>query len=218
MVQHPLSLTVVYRFVSRYSRQSSRRIAGTLAAGFSRRGMNPTSSWILDPAHSDVLFSVRHLGISTVRGQLPGVSGTAEFASGDPSTLKLQIDIDASSISTGNDQRDAHIKGADFLDVEKFPTMSFKSTRVAPEGPGGGKLYGDLTIKGITKEVELHVEGPSPETADPYGNTKIAASATGVINRKDFGITFNHVMETGSLLVGEEIKVTIDVQFTKQAS
>ena len=176
------------------------------------------TSWTLDPAHSDVLFSIRHLGISTVRGKLPGVSGSAQFDPGNPSTLKLHIDIDAASIDTGNDQRDTHIKTADFLDVQNYPTITFQSTRVEPLGSGQGKLYGDLTIKGVTKEVVLTVEGPSQETPDPYGNIKIAASATAVINRKDFGISFNHVMEAGMLLIGEELKVTIDVQFTKQTS
>jgi len=177
-----------------------------------------TTSWTLDPAHSDVLFSIRHLGISTVRGKLPGVSGTAEFEPGDPKSLKLHIDIDAGSIDTGNEQRDTHIKTADFLDVQNYPTITFQSTRVEPTGAGEGKLFGDLTMKGVTKEVVLTVEGPSAETKDPYGNVKIAASATAVINRKDFGISFNHVMEAGMLLIGEELKVTIDVQFTKQAS
>ena len=177
-----------------------------------------TTSWTLDPAHSDVLFSIRHLGISTVRGNLPGLTGTAQFDPSDPKSLKLHVDIDAASIDTNNDQRDAHIKTPDFLDVQNYPTITFQSTRVEPSGPGTGKLYGELTIKGVTKEVELTVEGPSPETTDPSGNVKIAASATTVINRKDFGISFNHVMETGTLLLGEELKVTIDVQFIKQTS
>lgn len=179
--------------------------------------MSSNSTWTLDPAHSDVLFAIRHLGISTVRGKFPGLSGTASFDPADPTSLKLKVDIDASSFDTGNDQRDAHVKAADFLDVENYPTITFEATKVIPTGKDSGKLIGDLTIKGVTKEVELTVEGPSPETADPYGNTKIGASATAVVNRKDFGITFNHVMETGSLMLGEELKVTIDVQFTKQA-
>src|ERR1017187_3310361 len=133
-----------------------------------------TTSWTLDPAHSDVLFSIRHLGISTVRGKLPGLSGTAQFDPTDPKTLKLHVDIDAASIDTNNDQRDTHVKTADFLDVQNYPTITFQSTRVEPSGPGEGKLIGDLTIKGVTKEVVLTVEGPSPETKDPYGNVKIA--------------------------------------------
>ncbi|MHB8637226.1 MAG: YceI family protein [Fimbriimonadaceae bacterium] len=177
-----------------------------------------TTSWTLDPPHSDLLFSIRHLGISTVRGKISGLSGTATFDSADPKTLKLHVDIDPATIDTGNEQRDAHIKSADFLDVQNYPTITFQSTRVAPAGPNEGKLFGELTIRGVTKEVELAVEGPSKEITDPYGNVKIGASATGAINRKDFGISFNHVMEAGTLLLGEELKVTIDLQFTKQAS
>ncbi len=176
------------------------------------------SKWTLDPAHSDLLFSIKHLGISTVRGKFPGLSGTAQFEEADPKSLKLHVEIDATTVNTGNDQRDEHIRSKDFLGVVDFPTITFDSTRVEPSSPGEGKLYGDLTIRGVTKEVALSVEGPSGEIQDPYGNTKIGASATAVINRKDFGISFNHVMEAGALLIGEELKVTIDVQFTKDAT
>lgn len=177
-----------------------------------------TTQWTLDPAHSDVLFSIKHLGISTVRGKFTGLSGTASFDPADHSTLQVHVDITSASFNTGNDDRDAHVKGADFLDAEKFPTITFDATKVNETGDGEGTLTGNLTIRGVTKEVVLHVEGPSGEITDPYGNVKIGASATATINRKDFGIAFNHVMEAGALLLGEDVKITIDVQFTKQAA
>ena len=179
--------------------------------------MSQTTSWTLDPVHSDITFSIRHLGISTVRGHLKAASGSASFDTTDPNSLNLNVEIDANTLSTGNDQRDEHVKSADFLDTAKFPTITFSVTGVESHGPEAQKITGDLTLKGVTKPVVLEVEGPSAETTDPYGNVKIGASATTVINRKDFGISFHGVLDSGALLLGEDIKVALDVQFTKQA-
>lgn len=175
-----------------------------------------TTTWTLDPAHTDVHFSVKHLGISTVRGKFNGITGSAEFDPADHSTLKIHVEIDANTIDTGNDQRDAHVRSGDFLDADKFPSITFDSTKVELTGDHEGKIHGNLTLKGVTKPIVLTAEGPSDEVTDPYGNTKIAASATAVVHRKDFGVEFNHVMETGALLLGEDVKVTLDVQFVKQ--
>jgi polyisoprenoid-binding protein YceI len=127
----------------------------------------------------------------------------------------LKSQIDATTIDTGEAQRDGHLKSPDFLDVEKFPTLTFKSTRIVKSKNGEVIVSGDLTIHGVTRNVELDVEGPSPQMKDPWGNTRIGLSATTRINRKDFGLTWNTALETGGFLVGDEVNITLDVQFIK---
>jgi polyisoprenoid-binding protein YceI len=176
-----------------------------------------TITYQIDPAHSSAQFSVRHMMISNVRGEFTKITGTVAVDADSHRESAVDITIDATSISTREAQRDAHLKSADFLDVEKFPTITFKSTKVEPDGEGEAKVTGDLTIHGVTRPVVLAVEGPTPEIRDPWGLLRSGATATTKINRKDFGLTWNAALETGGVLVGEDIKITLDVEFVRQA-
>lgn len=175
-----------------------------------------TNTYNLDPNHSEISFSVKHLGIATVRGKFMGLSGTATADPADPLSLQVEVTADVSTINTGDDKRDSHLRTAEFFDVEKFPTATFKSTSIERLGDGEYKVNGDLTLHGVTKPVSLNVEGPSQEVKDPWGQTKVGASATATIHRKEFGLGWNVALEAGGLLVGEDVKLTIDVQFAKQ--
>lgn len=170
--------------------------------------------YAIDPTHSSVHFSVRHLMVSNVRGEFTKVSGTVEFDPQKPESSTIQATIDAASINTRDTQRDAHLKSADFLDVEKFPTITFRSKKIAMQ-PGGGKVTGDLTIHGVTREIALDVEGPTEEIKDPWGKQRVGASATAKLNRKDFGLTWNAALETGGVMVGDEVKITIDLEIVR---
>ncbi|MGC1968539.1 MAG: YceI family protein [Candidatus Acidiferrales bacterium] len=170
----------------------------------------------IDPAHSAAHFSVRHMMISNVRGEFTKVSGTILFDAQNPENSSVEVDIDASSITTRDAQRDAHLKGADFLDVEHFPLLTFLSKSITTS-EDGGKIRGDLTIHGVTREVVLNVEGPEAEAKDPWGNLKIGGAATTKISRKDFGLSWNAALETGGVLVGDEVKIEIDVQAIRQS-
>lgn len=174
-----------------------------------------TTTWNLDPAHSVAEFKVKHMMISNVKGQFAKVTGILSRDESDPRNSKVEVVIDAASIETRDAQRDAHLKSADFFDVEKFPTLTFKSTQVGIVRDGELKVEGDLTIHGVTRKVFFAVEGPTPPAKDPWGNTRIAISATTKINRKEFGLTWNAALETGGILVGEEVTITLDVQFVK---
>jgi polyisoprenoid-binding protein YceI len=174
-----------------------------------------TTTWNLDPVHSVAEFKVRHMMISNVKGQFTGISGVLHFDEADIANSRVEATIAASSINTRDPQRDAHLKSADFFDVEKFPALSFVSTRVQPAGDGELKVEGDLTIHGVTRKVTFQVEGPTPAAKDPWGNTRLGLSATAKINRKDFGLTWNAALETGGILVGDEVTLTLDVQFVK---
>ena len=174
-----------------------------------------TTTWNLDPAHSVAEFKVKHMMISNVKGQFAKVTGTLSLEESDLAHSKVEAVIDAASLETRDAQRDAHLKSADFFDVERFPTLTFKSTRVGIAGDGELSVEGDLTIHGVTRKVFFEVEGPTPPAKDPWGNTRVAISATTKINRKDFGLTWNAALETGGILVGEEVTITLDVQFVK---
>ena len=173
------------------------------------------TTWNIDPAHSNAQFSVRHLMIANVKGEFTKVTGRVSFDPNRPESLSAEAAIDVSTINTREPDRDKHLKSADFFDVAHFPTLTFKSKR-AEKGPGSLKLTGDLTIHGATREVTLEVEGPTPPVQDPWGFTRVGASATTKINRKDFGLTWNQALETGGVLVGDEIKITVDVELTAQ--
>jgi|SRR5271157_1304071 len=171
----------------------------------------------IDSAHSAAHFSVRHMMISNVRGDFTKVSGTLLLDPDKPANSSVEALIDAASINTREAQRDAHLKSADFFDVEKYPEMAFRSKSVAATGDGELQVKGDLTIHGVTREVTLSVEGPTPEAKDPWGNLRIGATATTRINRKDFGLVWNVALEAGGVLVGEEIKISIDLEAVRQA-
>jgi len=173
------------------------------------------STWKIDPAHSVAEFKVKHMMISNVKGRFTGVSGALYLDENNVANSRVEASIDAGSISTGDAQRDGHLKSADFFDVEQYPTLTFRSTRVVPEGEGELKATGELTIHGVTREVTFAVEGPTAPAKDPWGNTRVALSAATKINRKDFGLTWNAALETGGILVGDEVTITLEVQFIK---
>jgi polyisoprenoid-binding protein YceI len=174
-----------------------------------------TTTWNIDPAHAVAEFKVKHMMIANVKGQFSKVSGVLIFDESDPANSRVEASIEAASIETREAQRDAHLKSVDFLDVEKFPTLSFKSTAVGGVGEGELTVAGDLTIHGVTRKVTFKGEGPTSPAKDPWGNTRIAVSVTTKINRKDFGLTWNAALETGGILVGDEVTITLDVEFVK---
>ena len=174
------------------------------------------TTYTIDPAHSVADFKVRHLMVSNVRGEFSGVTGTVQFDAENPANSKVEATIPVGSIQTREPQRDTHLKSADFFDVENFPQIKFVSTKVAKEDDEEYTVTGDLTIHGVTKEVTLDVEGPAPEAKDPWGNRKSGASAKTKINRKDFGLVWNMALETGGVLVGEDVQIHLDLELTRQ--
>ncbi len=173
------------------------------------------TTWSIDTAHSVAEFKVKHMMISNVKGQFAKVTGVLSLDESDLTDSRVEALIEAASIETRDAQRDAHLKSADFFDVEKFPTLSFKSTRISLVRDGELAVEGDLAIRGVTRKVLFSVEGPTPPAKDPWGNTRVAVSATTKINRKDFGLTWNTALETGGILVGDEVTITLDVEFVK---
>jgi polyisoprenoid-binding protein YceI len=174
-----------------------------------------TTTWNLDPVHSVAEFKVKHMMISNVKGQFTGIKGMLTLDEANVIDSYVEASIEAASINTRDPQRDAHLKSADFFDVDKFPSLSFKSTRVSRAGDGELAVTGNLTIHGITRNVVFTVEGPTPPAKDPWGNTRLGLSASTKINRKDFGLTWNAALETGGILLGDEVTITLDVQFVK---
>lgn len=174
-----------------------------------------TSTWNIDPTHTVAEFKIKHMMISNVKGQFAKVTGALVLDESELAKSRVEGTIDADSLETRDTQRDAHLKGADFFDVEKFPKLSFKSTGISLVRPGELSVDGELTIRDITRKVLFDVEGPTPPARDPWGNTRIAVSATTKISRKDFGLTWNAALESGGILVGDEVTITLDVQFVK---
>lgn len=174
-----------------------------------------TSTWNIDPVHSVAEFKVKHMMISNVKGQFTSLKGALTLDEADLTNSHVQATIDAASISTRDPQRDAHLKSADFFDVEKVPTLSFQSKRITRTSDGEFAVGGELTIRGVSREVVFAVEGPTPPAKDPWGNTRIGVSATTKINRKDFGLTWNAALETGGILLGDEVTITLDAQFVR---
>jgi polyisoprenoid-binding protein YceI len=174
-----------------------------------------TTTWNIDPVHSVAEFKVKHMMISNVKGQFTRVKGALTINETDLTHSHVEAEIEAASINTRDDQRDTHLKSADFFHAEKFPSLSFKSTRITRVTDGELKVAGDLTIHGVTRNVVFDIEGPTPPGKDPWGNTRRGLSATTKINRSDFGLTWNAALETGGILVGDEITITLDVQFIK---
>jgi polyisoprenoid-binding protein YceI len=168
-------------------------------------------TWKLDPAHSAAQFAVRHLGISTVRGEFRKVSGSANYDAADPGKTALDATIDATTVDTRVDMRDNDLRSPNFLDVQKYPTITFKSKRAESAGSGKLKITGDLTIHGVTREAVLDVDGPTAPVKDPKGNVHMGASASTTINRKDFGVNGAPGM------VGDEITITIDTELVKSS-
>jgi polyisoprenoid-binding protein YceI len=175
------------------------------------------TTYTIDSAHSGAHFTVRHMMITNVRGAFRNIKGTVVYDAENPADSRVEAEIDAATIDTGETQRDAHLRSADFLDVEKFPAITFRSTTIAAAGEGEWKVTGDLTIHGVTRTVVLNVEGLAPDGKDPWGNVRSGASATTKIKRSDFGLTWNAALETGGFLVGDELKIELELALVKSA-
>jgi polyisoprenoid-binding protein YceI len=175
-----------------------------------------STTWNIDPVHSTAQFKIKHMMISNVKGEFTSISGVLVLNESDIIQSRVDAAIDAASINTRVAQRDTHLKSADFFDVGKFQKLTFTSTRVKKIGDCKLSVDGDLTIHGVTRSVVFDVDGPSGPIRDPYGNTRIGLSATTKINRRDFGMTWNSVLESGGILVGDEVTITLDAELLKQ--
>ena len=174
-------------------------------------------TWTIDPVHSEVSFVVRHMMVSKVRGRFDKFEGTIATAA-DPLQSAVTATVDLSSVNTGNETRDNHIRSEDFFHIEKHPTMTFRSKKIVSAGADHFKVSGDLTIRGVTKEVTFDVEGPTPSVKDPWGNIRAGVVATAKINRKDFGLVWNALIEGGGVVVGDEVSVTIEAELVQKAA
>jgi polyisoprenoid-binding protein YceI len=172
-------------------------------------------NWHIDPLHSSAQFSVRHMMISTVRGQFGGVKGTGRFDRKNPAADMVEATIDCSTINTGEAKRDSDLKGEEFFDVKKYPVMKFRSTRVEAPAAGRLRITGDLTIRAITRQVVLDVEDPTPPIKDTLGREKVGVSGTARISRKEFGILYNPIMETGGVAVSDEVSIILDIELIR---
>jgi len=190
-------------------------IVSAIALLASLSALAQTSTWNIDPAHSTAQFTVRHLAISNVTGNFTKVTGSVVLNEKDMTQSQASASIDVSSVDTRVEARNKDLKSPNFFDVEKYPTIEFKSKRIVS---GGGKLQviGDLTIHGTTREVTLDVDGPTPELSDPWGNSRRGFSATTTINRRDFNLTYNNLLKTGEAVVGDNVKIQIDAEMVKK--
>lgn len=177
---------------------------------------NAADTWTIDPTHSRVGFSVAHMTISSVEGRFNGVEGTLTYDVGKLADLKTTVTVDMTTVDTDNADRDAHLKKEDFLHVEKYPEMTFVSTGVKAGKKGAFELMGDLTIRGVTKPVTFQAKGLDQTVTDPWGNDRVGASATTVIDRKAFGVNYNQVLDRGGVMVGDEVTIELDVEFVRQ--
>ena len=175
------------------------------------------STYQIDTAHTHAQFKVRHLMISNVKGDFDKVSGTVTIDDANPSASSINVTVDVASISTREPQRDAHLKSPDFFDVEKFPTMTFVSKEVVKSGDDSYEVVGELTLHGVTKTIDLNVEDVTPEMKDPFGLYRRGASAKATILRSDFGLKYNAILEAGGVAISDEVHITIDTEFTRQA-
>lgn len=191
--------------------------AAALTVGVPTLSMAAPAEFSIDSAHSSAHFKVRHMMVSTVRGEFSNLKGKVNYDSKAPEKIAIEATIDATTISTREEKRDAHLKSADFFEVEKHPTITFKSKSAKAAGKGKLNVTGDLTMRGVTKEVVLAVEGLDQEVQDPWGNTRIGATGTTKVNRKDFGLNWNQVLEAGGVVVGDEVEISVDVELIKAA-
>jgi len=174
------------------------------------------ATYQLDTDHSSIQFKIRHLTVSNVTGTFNKIKGTASVEGEDLATLKVEVTIDAASVDTGHQKRDEHIRTADFLDVAKYPTITFVSKKVVKAEPGKLRITGDLTLHGVTREITVDLEGPTPEIKDPWGNFRRGATGTAKIDRRDFGITWNKALDTGGLVVGDEVGIQVDIEWVRK--
>lgn len=175
------------------------------------------TTWNIDPSHSNAHFTVRHMMITNVHGEFQKLSGTVEYDAEHPKATKVKASIDASTINTREEKRDAHLKSADFFDVATHPTITFVSKRAEPAGAGRFRLIGDLTMRGVTKEVVLDVEGPT-EPFMAQGTARVGATATTTLNRQDFGVSWSRSLDGGGVVVGDEVKVRLDLALVRKTS
>jgi polyisoprenoid-binding protein YceI len=191
-------------------------LAATLVAALAVPSPAATATWQIDPAHTAAGFSVRHLMIATVRGQFKGVTGAVLWDDQDINNSTVDVTIDANTVDTGEPKRDADLKSANFFDVKNYPTITFKSTKIEKISAGKMKVAGNLTIHGVTKQVVLDVEGPSGAVKDPWGNTRVALNASTTVNRLDYGVKWNAKMDSGGMVVGDDVNINIDLEMTKK--
>jgi polyisoprenoid-binding protein YceI len=193
-------------------------LSAILAAAFAFPAAAATTTWQIDPAHTAASFAVKHLMISTVRGEFKGITGTVVWDDQDITKSTVDVTIDSKTVDTNEPNRDKDLKSDKFFDVEKYPTITFKSKKVEQVSVGKLKVTGDLTIHGITKETILDVEGPSASVKDPWGNTRVAISATTKVNRQDYGVKWNASIDGGGVVVGDDVNITIDLEMIKKVA
>jgi polyisoprenoid-binding protein YceI len=174
------------------------------------------ATWQIDPDHSSFQFKVRHMTVSNVKGEFNKVAGVVIIDDNDINNLRVEVKIDAASVNTDHSKRDEHLRGEDFFYVAKFPTITFASKKVARVDDNRLKVVGDLTIRGITKEISVDVEGPTQEIKDPGGNMRRGATGTTKINRKDFGMVWSRVLDNGGMVVGDDVNIYIEVELIKK--
>jgi polyisoprenoid-binding protein YceI len=178
--------------------------------------ISQAETWAIDPVHSTTGFSARHMMIANVHGTFEKLAGTIDYVPGDPKSVKADITIETASISTRNAKRDKHLRSSDFLDVQSFPRITFTSKKVQNVTADGFDLVGDLTIRGTTKEAVLKVKGPTPTIKDWQGERRVGASASVTINRMDYGVSWNSVLETGGVVVSPEVQIAIELEAVAQ--
>jgi polyisoprenoid-binding protein YceI len=183
---------------------------------FTFPALSHAATWQIDPDHSSFQFKVRHLTVSNVKGDFTKVKGVVTIDDKDISNLNVELTIDAASVNTGHAKRDEHLRASDFFDVAKYPTITFVSKKVIKDGPDRLKVIGDLTLHGVTREVTVNVEGPNQEVKDPWGNFRRGATGTARINRKDFGLTWNRALETGGVVIGEDVDIFVEIELIKK--
>jgi polyisoprenoid-binding protein YceI len=190
-------------------------VAG-MAVGLSLPARAATSTWQIDPQHSSAQFAVRHLGLSTVRGAFSKLSGTMVLDDQDITKSSVEVTIDVNTVDTREPDRDKDLRSERFFDVAHFPTMTFKSKKVEQVAPGKLRLTGELTIRGTSREVTLDVDGPTAAVKDPWGNQRLAATATTKINRQDYGVKWNAKLDNGGVVVGDDVNITLDVEMIQK--
>jgi len=191
-------------------------VTAGLAAVLSLSAAGAASNWEIDPQHSSAQFAVRHLAISTVRGAFSSVKGTVQLDDNDVTKSTVDVIIDVSTVDTREPDRDKDLRSERLFDVAHYPTMTFKSKKVEQIAPGRLKVTGDLTIRGVTKEVVLDVEGPTGPIKDPRGNPRMAVTATTKLNRQDYGVKWNVTLDSGGVMIGDEVAVTIDAEMVNK--
>jgi polyisoprenoid-binding protein YceI len=198
--------------------QTRSLFVGALAVLVAAPVLAAPETFDIDSTHSSTQFAVKHMVYATVRGGFGKTAGHLVVDKQDWSKSSIEATIDATTIDTRDAKRDGHLKSPDFLDVAQYPTITFKSSKVEPAGPGKLKVAGNLTIRGVTKPAVLEVDGPSPEFKDPWGNQRSSATARTKINRKDFGVNWSQNLDTGGAVVGDEVDIVIDIEAVKKAA